>query len=325
MENTVELLGLPLLRPMLAVAGEAFNSDEHIFEVKWDGYRCLAYLGATTALRSRNLKDFTPVFPELAGLHRACREVPAIVDGEIVVFDNEQPSFNKLQARGRLVDRGRVHAAARTSPALFVAFDLLYAGGRSLIEKTLKERKDFLEQIMSPTGGLIVSQYVSGQGLEFAKACAARGLEGMMAKRLDSSYLPGRRSRYWRKIHQHPVADLVICGYQPGRGGRRLGALVLGYYQAGRLVYCGKVGTGFDRAEEDLLIKRLDTLADPGPVLPLAEIERRRTRWTKPMLVCAVRYLALTGEGLLRHPSYQGLRLDKSPLACGPPEEQRFV
>lgn len=323
MAESGKLLGLPLLRPMLAVAGEVFNSDEHIFEVKWDGYRCLAYLGATTALRSRNLKDFTPVFPELGGLHNACRELPAIVDGEVVVFDNGQPSFNKLQARGRLVDRGRVQAAARTSPALYVAFDLLYAGGTPLMEKTLKERKDILEQVMSSTGGLIVSQFVPGQGLEFAEACTAKGLEGVMAKRLDSPYLPGRRSRYWRKIHDHPVADLVICGYQPGRGGRRLGALVLGCYREGQLVYCGKVGTGFDRAEEDMLLKLLDVLAEPDAVLRLPEIERRRTRWTKPLLVCAVRYLALTGEGLLRHPSYQGLREDKSPRECVPPEEQQ--
>lgn len=145
-----------------------------------------------------------------------------------------------------------------------------------------------------------------------------------MAKRLDSPYLPGRRSRYWRKIHHHPVADLVICGYQPGRGGRRLGALILGCYRGGQLAYCGKVGTGFDRTEEDMLIKLLDVLAEPDAVLRLPEIERRRTRWARPLLVCAVRYLALTGEGLLRHPSYQGLREDKSPRECVTPEEQQY-
>ncbi|MEW5954136.1 MAG: non-homologous end-joining DNA ligase [Bacillota bacterium] len=323
MEKLGLLFGLPLLRPMLAVAGRPFNNEEYIFEVKWDGYRCLAYLGDVTQLRSRNLKDLSHVFPELAGLHEDCRETPALVDGEIVVLDNGQPSFNRLQARGRLEDRGRIQAAASSSPALFVAFDLLYAGGQNVMEKPLLERKEILARIFPPARGAVISQYISGQGVEFARACAARGLEGVMAKKIDSPYLPGRRSRYWQKIRHNLEADLVICGYQAGQGSRRLGALVLGCYRDGRLVYAGKVGTGFDRAEEGLLLRRLGELAVAEPVMTLPVPEMRHTRWARPALVCSVKYLALTGEGMLRHPSYLGLREDKSPRECIPPEEQQ--
>lgn len=325
MEEHTLLFGLPLLRPMLAVAGRPFDSNEYIYEVKWDGYRCLAYLGDATGLRSRNLKDLSFVFPELAGLYKDCKETPAILDGEIVVLENGQPSFNRLQARGRLEDRGRIQAAAMSSPALFVAFDLLYAGGRPLLEKPLLERKSVLERVFLPTKGAVISQHVKGQGVEFARACAARGLEGVMAKKIDSPYLPGRRSCYWQKVRHSLEADLVICGYQAGRGSRRLGALVLGCYRGERLVYTGKVGTGFDRAEEGLLLQRLAELAIQRPVLELPASEMRRTCWARPALVCSVRYLALTGEGLLRHPSYLYLREDKSPLECKPPEEQQQI
>ncbi|MQL51266.1 ATP-dependent DNA ligase [Desulfofundulus thermobenzoicus] len=307
---------LPLLRPMLAVSSRPFDSTRFLYEVKWDGYRALAYLDGGTVLRSRNLKDFTATFPELGGLHSGVNNRPAIIDGEIVIFQDGCPSFAALQSRGRLEDPVKIRGMARRYPAIFMAFDVLYAGGRSLLHEPLHRRKEILGEMLKPGGHVLISDFIIQEGIAFAAACAARGLEGAMAKHLDSPYLPGQRSRYWCKFRHTKEAELVICGYQPGKGRRRLGALVLGGYRDGELVYQGKVGTGFNREEEENLLRLLPGLHIPRPPLALPPVEAGRTMGVEPVLVCAVEYLTLTADGILRHPSYRGLRPDKSPREC---------
>lgn len=311
-----EKVSLPLLRPMLAVASRPFDSPDYLYEVKWDGYRVLAYLDGGTLLRSRNLRDITATFPELRELHKHVRHQPAIIDGEIVVFRDGRPSFAALQSRGRVEDPVRAGSMARRYPAMVMAFDVLYAGGRPLLREPLRRRKEILAEMIIPGELVLESGFVLHRGRDFAAACAARGLEGAMAKRLDSPYLPGRRSPCWRKFRHTREADLVICGFQQGRGRRRLGALVLGAYRGEELVYQGKVGTGFSRQEEEYLLELLSRLVIPVPALDLPPAEAGRTIPVKPVLVCAVEYLELTAEGLLRHGSYRGLRPDKSPREC---------
>ncbi|MGB9802691.1 non-homologous end-joining DNA ligase, partial [Desulfofundulus sp.] len=264
-----EKSSLPLLRPMLAVAAEPFDSPDFLYEVKWDGYRVLAYLDGCTVLRSRNLRDITTTFPELDELHRYVKKLPAIIDGEIVVIQDGLPSFAALQARGRLEDPLKAKNMASRYPAMLMAFDVLYAGGRPFLNEPLCRRKELLAEIVKPGDRVLVSEFVLNQGRAFTAACVARGLEGAMAKHLDSPYLPGRRSSYWRKFRRTREADLVICGYQMGRGQRRLGALVLGGYRGEELVYQGKVGTGFGRDEEEYLLGLLSRLVIPRPALDL--------------------------------------------------------
>ncbi|RKO67547.1 non-homologous end-joining DNA ligase [Desulfofundulus salinus] len=311
-----EQVSLPLLKPMLATSSRPFDSPDFLYEVKWDGYRVLAYLDGGTLLRSRNLRDITATFPELEELHKCVKKQPAIIDGEIVIFQDGRPSFAALQARGRLEDPLKIKGMARRHPAILMAFDVLYAGGRSLLNEPLRRRKELLAEMIKPGDQVLVSEFVLHQGRAFTAACVARGLEGVMAKHLDSPYLPGRRSPYWRKFRHTKEADLVICGYQAGRGRRRLGALLLGGYRGEELVYQGKVGTGFNREEEEHLLELLSRLVIPRPVLALPPVEARRTIAVEPVLVCAVEYLTLTAGGLLRHCSYRGLRLDKSPRDC---------
>jgi len=301
---------------MLAVSSPPFDSKDYIFEIKWDGYRCLSYLNGEVKLFSRNGLDLTETFPELTGLVDSVLHKPAVLDGEIIVLEKGVPSFNSLQARGRLKDKGKIRRAAARYPAIFVAFDILYSDGREIMDLPLSKRKEILRDNVKVTDYLIISDYVFEQGKQFAAACAARGLEGIMAKGLASPYLPGKRSHHWKKIKNIKEADLIVCGYQYGKGGRKLGSLILGGYDGTDLVYQGKVGTGFDQKEEQAILDRLKVIPAREPPLEIPAAERRNTLWVHPVLVCTVNYLTLTAEGYLRHPVYKGIREDKPPGEC---------
>jgi bifunctional non-homologous end joining protein LigD/DNA ligase-1 len=301
---------------MLAVSSEPFDSPGHLFEIKWDGYRGLAYLDGGTEILSRNLLDIGLKFPELGRLHKKVEGQPAIIDGEIVVFEHGRPSFAGIQSRGKSGGAGGIIRGSIEHPAVFVAFDVLYRKGKPVMDLPLGERKKFLKEMVFPGDEIILSQYILESGVDFYNACAGEDLEGVLAKAVESPYLPGRRSPYWKKFRHTREADLVICGYQPGRGGRTLGSLVLGGSLEGRLVYQGKVGTGFSNSEANSLLDALVKIETNNAALDLPAAERKQTRWVKPLLVCTVNYLNTTAEGFLRHPVYRGLRWEKSPGEC---------
>lgn len=307
---------LPLLRPMLAVSAEPFDSAAYLYEIKWDGYRSLAYLDESTVIRSRNLIDLTKRFPELAGLHEKVRRLPAIIDGEIVVLVQGKPSFANLQSRGKMAGAGQDSRTGLT-PAVFIAFDVLYASGKPVLGLPLGERKNILKEMVLPGDDILLSRYILRDGIDFYNACVKEGLEGAVAKKMESVYLPGRRSASWKKFRNTREADLVICGYQPGGNGRGLGSLVLGGIRDGELVYQGKVGTGFNYREAEVLLgglQKIETVEASLEGVPVNE--RGRTRWVRPLLVCSVEYLTATAGGYLRHPVFQGVRWDKSPDEC---------
>jgi bifunctional non-homologous end joining protein LigD/DNA ligase-1 len=301
---------------MLAASAEPFDSGEYLYEIKWDGYRGLIYLEGGTRIYSRNLLDLTGNFPELSGLHQKVERQPVVLDGEIVVFAGGKPSFAGLQSRGRMSDAGRIGRAALERPAVFIVFDVLYAGGVPVMEQPLTERKKLLSELVTPGEELFLSEYILTDGLDFYNACVGQGLEGVVAKKLTGTYLPGRRSTYWKKFRHTREADLIICGYQPGRGGRGLGALVLGGKRGGELLYRGKVGTGFSEREAEALLEGLRKIETNEPTLAVPREERGRTRWVLPLLVCAVNFLTTTADGCLRHPVYRGMRWDKTPDDC---------
>ncbi|WP_231967814.1 non-homologous end-joining DNA ligase [Thermanaeromonas toyohensis] len=314
------------LRPMLAVSSPPFDSPNFLYEVKWDGYRCLAYIDGKTILQSRNLRDLTPSFPELSNLHYAVKGQPVVLDGEIIVLDDKgRPSFNLLKARGNLTDEWKVRQAAGRNPALFVAFDLLYYQGENIMLKPLEVRRGWLQEALPHLDNLVVSTFIDTYGTRFFESCLKQGLEGVMAKERRSPYLPGRRSSYWRKFRRTQQGQFLILGYQPGTGRRSLGALLLGEYQDGRLVYRGKVGTGFDQEEEQRLLMELEKLPSISPPFAEPVPGLTRPRWVEPRLVCEVEYLEETPEGHLRHPSYRGLllRLDHNG-GVSPWRDERF-
>jgi bifunctional non-homologous end joining protein LigD len=308
----------PTYEPMMAVlTAQPFDDHEWLFEVKWDGHRCLANLGQATRLTSRTRRDMTAQFPELIDMHRQLAARNAVVDGEIVALDREgRPSFERMQDRFHRTPEELARNKGRV-PVQFLAFDLLWLDGRPLLELPLRERRARLEEVLVETGDIRLSQVVEGAGTTFFEQVKALKLEGIVAKRAASPYRPGTRSHDWRKIKALCLQDCVIVGWTPGKGGRAatLGSLLLAVYDDGRLRYAGNVGTGFTHAFLADLLERLQELRVPKPVFEGFEgtLRPRGARFVRPELVCEVEYLKWTDDNKLRASSFKGLRPDKPP------------
>jgi bifunctional non-homologous end joining protein LigD len=314
---------LPPPDPMLATLGDdAFDDPAWSFEPKWDGIRAIAICTDETRLVSRNRHDVTVAYPELAGLHDRLVATDAVLDGEIIALEQGVPSFQALQHRMHLRRPADVERAARSHPVTFMAFDLLYLDGEDVTSHPLNERQGLLEETVVPSASLQVSPVVIRTGHALFTAARAQGLEGVMAKRIDSRYHPGRRSPDWVKIKTVLDADVVILGWRPGSGNRSgtIGSLVLGVYDGDRLRYVGNVGTGFDRDSLAAVLAELEVRERAEPVLGAAERKAipqvRQIRWVEPELVATVDYRQLTEAGRLRAPSFKGLRDDKDPRQC---------
>jgi bifunctional non-homologous end joining protein LigD len=305
------------IEPMLARTGPLPRDDENwAYEIKWDGVRAIGYAaGGRLRLASRNGRDITPRYPELRELGRALAGREAVLDGEVVAFDEEgRPSFQRLQGRMHLTSEHTVRRLAQSEPVAYMIFDLLWLDGHSLMHLPYTERREKLLELglQGPTWQTPANHV--GDGAALLEATRARGLEGVIAKRLDSTYTPGRRSSAWVKVKNVRRIDVVIGGWLPGEGKRsgRLGALVVGYYQDGALRYAGRVGTGFDEAELNRLGALLEPLArDTSPFQ--GRQPPRETRFVEPRLVAAVDYGEWTQARTLRHPVYRGLRDDVEP------------
>ena len=306
----------PTYEPMMAVlTSEPFDDDEWLFEVKWDGHRCLANLGQATRLTSRTKRDMTAQFPELIDLHRQLAARNAVVDGEIVALDRDgRPSFERMQDRFHRAPEELARNQGRV-PVQFLAFDLLWLDGQSLLDLPLAQRRARLVEVLVETKDVRLSQVVEGAGVDFFAQAKRLGLEGIVAKRAASPYRPGSRSPDWRKIKALCLQDCVIVGWTPGKGGRAatLGSLLLAVYDGERLRYAGNVGTGFTNA---FLADLLARLADLEVDRPLFEgpPRLRGARFVRPELVCEVEYLRWTEDGKLRAASFKGLRPDKLAL-----------
>ncbi len=319
----------PQLEPMLATAvTEPFDDPGWVFEIKWDGVRVIAVVerpgrggDGWTRLTSRAGNDVTGGYPELKELWQRVLARNAVLDGEIVAFDSSgRPSFQRLQTRMHLRGEADVARAAQRNPVTYVVFDLLAVDGELLCDRPLEERLELLDDLVIPGDGVHISERFRGEGVALYAAATQQGLEGIMAKRLTSRYRPGARSRDWRKIKVRHTCDVVIGGWLPGEGGRGgdLGALLVGWYEDGRLVFGGRVGTGFDTAERRRLLERMAEVGDLG-ASPFEDVPRLPPpRWVRPVLVCRVEYSELTDGGRLRAPSYKGL-VEADPSECARP------
>ncbi len=311
------------IEPMLAsLAKGAFDSPDWAFEPKWDGVRTLAYVdGGEVRLQSRNLRDVTAQYPEveMSMAQALVGGYQAIVDGEIVALDPEgRPSFQLLQPRMHQTDPARIRALRQTTPVFYYVFDLLWLDGEDLTRKPLRERKKALAEVVEPMNAVRMSEHVVAHGTALFEAARDKGLEGIVAKRLDAPYAQGR-SALWLKIKAKRTIDCVVGGWTEGQGGRtkQLGAVLLGVYEEqDRLKYVGHAGSGFDeRTLRDLLdeLRELETKSSPFVSLPKANAP---AHFTRPELVCSVEFAEWTAEGLLRHPVYKGLRADVDPKDC---------
>ncbi|MBF8188702.1 non-homologous end-joining DNA ligase [Nonomuraea sp. K274] len=316
------MVRLPAYAPMLAQLGTlaSVQGGGWAVEMKWDGVRALAYLeDGAVRLMSRNSKDITPAYPELQLMAGATGGRPAVIDGEIVAFDETgRPSFEALQPRMHQRHPATVAALSGTVPVTFMAFDILHLDDASSVSRPYTERRELLESTFTPGFRWEVPVWFSDQAERAFDSSRELGLEGVVCKRLSSPYRPGRRSAEWTKIKNVSAVEVVIGGWRPG-GGRRsgmIGSLLIGAYdERGRLLYVGHVGTGFTQAMLRDLGERLAPLerADSPFAVPVPREHVRDARWVEPRVVGEVQYAEVTGDGRLRHPSWRGLRPDREP------------
>jgi bifunctional non-homologous end joining protein LigD len=307
--------------PMLAKLSTLPPDDERWgYEIKWDGVRAVAYVepSGATRLESRNLNDVTRQYPEAAAVGTALESKSAVLDGEVVAFDElGRPSFERLQGRMHLTGDAAIGDRARTRPIAYVIFDILYLGGRNLMRLPYTERRARLEQLGLNGPTWRTPAYRAGDGEALLAASAEQGLEGIVAKRLDSLYEPGRRGGQWLKIKNTRRQELVIGGWLPGEGRRqgRIGALLMGYYdkepEVPQLRFAGKVGTGFDAKELEMLEGVLAPLRRDTTPFSGARQPGKGAQFVEPELVAEVEFNEWTRANMLRHPSYKGLREDK--------------
>lgn len=298
--------------PMLAaLASEVPTGRGWLFEVKWDGYRAIARLsGGVTTLTSRSGNDLTGRFSEIAkSLRQAMKSPDCVVDGEVCALDREgRSSFSAMQQG--------------SGPLVLYVFDLLEQDGEPLVGLPLGERRKRLQQLLVKRNRTVRLSEAFDDGKALYDAAKAQGLEGIIAKRADSRYAVGRRTREWLKIKTHGRQEFVIAGYTKGKGRRTgsFGALILGVREGDELVYAGNVGTGFTDEEIDRLLQELGPLerrTSPFAVVPkMPKVKKGDIVWVQPKLVCEVEFVEWTHDRRLRAPSYQGLREDK-------PEEVR--
>jgi len=311
------MAGLPhLIRPMLVSLRHELPEDEDRYgwELKWDGLRAIAYVSeGKVRLVSRNDKDMAASYPELGVLTERVR-TPAILDGEIVALRAGRPNFGLLQSRMHVQQPD--DKLIRAAPVQYYVFDLLHQGQESLLEQPYAERRARLEALGLDADPVHTPPWHRGGAAQVLADSIAKGLEGVVGKPLTSTYHPGQR-RDWIKVKNVRQQEVIVGGWKPGAGRRAgmIGSLLLGVYEDGKLRYVGHVGTGFTRDMLAELMRELTPLGrDTSPFdTPVPAEHVRDARWVEPRLVGEVSFAEWTTDGILRQPSWRGLRIDKDP------------
>jgi bifunctional non-homologous end joining protein LigD len=305
--------------PMLATlgsAGDIDQDDDWAFEMKWDGIRAVAsVVDGVVTLTSRNGKNLTAAYPELAALAEAV-DGDAVVDGEIVALNTAgRPDFGLLQGRMNLTKAAEIATAQKRIPVQLLLFDILEANGESLIKRSYDERRIALESTVTSGGPIQVPPAFDGELDAAIESSRELGLEGVMAKRREDGYSVGRRTRSWIKLKHHRTQEVVVGGWRPGKGNREntVGSLLLGVPTSEGLRYVGRVGTGFGDAELRELHRRFTKLArKTTPLVDVPSLDARDAHWIRPSLVGEVEFSEWTPTGHLRQPSWRGWRSDKN-------------
>ncbi len=303
------------LSPMLAtLVDKPFDSDEWQYEIKWDGYRTIAFCnGNKSELRSRNDKSFNEKFYPV---YNAVRDwnIHAVIDGEVVVLDkNGKSNFGALQNWRSEAD-GEIY---------FYVFDVLWLNGKDLMQVPLSERREILKQLIPGNDIIRLSENFEASGIEFFETAKKMGLEGIIAKKSDSLYNPGIRSKEWLKIKANKRQEMVVGGYTINTDTSKLfSSLLLGVFEKGKLIYTGKVGTGFNVNQQREMLKQFKPLiTKTSPFIETPDINKpsrfrpnppnAKAVWMKPALVCEVSFTEMTTDGIMRHPSFEAMRIDK--------------
>jgi DNA ligase D-like protein (predicted ligase) len=305
----IEIEGFPdEVRPMQAASAEApFSSIDYIFEVKWDGLRCLLFRDphGHVHIHDRGFNDLTAVVPEVTA---AASRVPpgSVIDGEVVATDRDgRPDYHRL--RQRLAGGA---ALREQIPVAYLAFDALYLDKKPLVKQPVIRRRARLQKAVEAGGHIFVPDHIDEDGVELFEACLERGLEGVVAKHKQSPYVPGQRSPFWLKVKAVKSDDFVVVGWM---GERPYDALVVGFYEDGRLLPCGTVGGGWDDEAAEFVKTRLAELASETSPLDPPPIMVRPVHWCRPELVVSVRYSEWSPDGTLRFPIFNSLRPEVHP------------
>jgi bifunctional non-homologous end joining protein LigD len=320
------------LDAMLAKPGEVPESDseEWAYEIKWDGVRVLGYADrGRWCMLSRRLEDVSARYPELAAIAEALGDRSAILDGEVVALDAEgRPRFQLIQSRMGLTSPAAVQAKAKRQPVDYVIFDLLHLDGHCVRELPYVQRRELLDGLGLDGPRWRTPRYRHGGGADLLEAARRQGLEGIVSKRCDSPYRPGKRTGEWIKTRVWRRQEFVIGGYIPGEGRRakRVGSLLVGYYDKRRsergkretqtLRFAGGVGSGLKENDLDFLTKELRKRERPDSPFDVGKPSGPKARlavWCEPELVCEVSWTEWTNEGTLRQPAFKGMRDDKDP------------
>jgi len=313
-----------IYQPMLAQdAPDTFSDSDWFFEIKWDGFRAIAYVDTSFSLKSRNGKELKQNFPELHQLTHLTRNV--VLDGEIIVLQNGKPDFQSLLERSQVVSPLQIQRAAKQTPALYIVFDILEKNGTPLTKLPLTERKVILRNVLKESSHVLLNDYVETSGEAYFTLAVQKGLEGVIAKRKGSSYEEGLRTGSWRKFKKLRNCDCVIFGYTLGENVRAktFGALVLGLYDEHKKpVFVGKVGTGFTQQTLRLLMDKFEKTATT--TAPFRVEPNDVVTWLEPKLVCEVAYQAITKAVKLRMARFKRLRGDKSVEQCTLTQLTRF-
>jgi bifunctional non-homologous end joining protein LigD len=309
------------IAPMMAKTRDPFNSDDHLFEVKWDGLRALLFLqNGKLELQNRNLRDATVSYPEIQSVAKKIRAKKAIIDGEIVVLNKKGiPDFGRLQNRFGIEDPKRVEVARSANPVTYVAFDLLHLNGKDVIKNELRIRKKALHDLIEEGPHLLYGDHVETEGLQYYSEALKVGFEGTVGKEKHSPYLIGARSSFWVKSKGSRTLDAIVVGYIQGEGMRRatFGSMVMAMYDdQGGLVHVGNVGGGFDDKTLAMLKPMLEKLVVKKPVITGPVEAPSPITWVKPSIVCEIIYANITTDRKLRFPRFNRIRTDKKPEEC---------
>lgn len=312
------------IKPMLAEISKPFDDEDFLFELKFDGTRTIAYINKDKKeVRFLNRRGiwFEDRYPEMKELWKDVEAKQVILDGELVVFKEGKPDFYLLAEREHVASKTRAEILSKLNPATLIVFDILHLDGKDLVDFPLIERKKILEKIVKESNRVLISTHIIGEGKKFFEEVKAKGLEGIMAKRLNSTYQIGKRSKDWLKIKALNSLDAIICGYTLGEGKREkyFGALILGVWHEGKLRYLGRVGTGWKEKDLEELaqkLKKIEIEKNPFDVFKEEPAIIEKIKWVEPKLVCEVKFLELTEDFKLRAPSFVRLRDDKLPEEC---------
>ncbi len=308
---TNDIFSLKNIAPMLFVEGVPFDSKKYLYELKLDGIRCLAYLDELgTELRNKRNKSVTNFYPELKNIHKQVK-TKCILDGELIVTVDGLPNFFEVSRRSLMADKFKIELLSKSKPVNFVCFDCLYSNGLQITDKPLIERKKILKEIVNENEFIAISRYIFEAGIAFYELAENKNLEGVVAKKIDSYYYFGKRTKDWIKFKKMYDEDFVICGYVPENN--KIKSLILGIYKNNQFIYQGHVTLGISKEDENFILK----FAENHQInCPFNKDVTEKTVWIENNLVGTVKFMMRTPSNSLRQPVFKGLRDDKSYKEC---------